>query len=277
LKQARGELYGRNYAMVNWRWIDSGAGDGLTNMATDFVIAQSINVPSIPTMHVYQWDPKCISIGFHQSAERIDLKLCQKHHVDVVRRPTGGRAVFHVNEVTYSVFIPAHMSQSNNHKLYLLISQGLVEGIRQLGIPAEFKKSTFDFGRYYQTIDGLSCFSATARYEVMVYGKKLIGSAQRHDHYGILQQGSIMIGHDHLKLPDYYIGLSPKEKEQMKLHIRKKTVTIEDCLERKISYHTVSEVVRNGIEKVFGVRFQEQGLHPQEKELVQELKASFVV
>jgi len=263
--------------MVIWRWIDGGIEDGLTNMATDFAIAQNNIFPSIPTIRVYQWYPKCISLGFHQSVENINLSLCKEHKIEVVRRPTGGRAVFHTNEVTYAVSVPTQLSKYYIHELYSLISQGLVEGIRQLGIPAKFKKRTFDLRKHYQTLDGMSCFSTAARYEVTVHGRKLIGSAQRHFHQGVLQHGSIMLGREHLYLPDYYSGLSAQEKEQMKLKMQKNTISFEDCLERSCEYDTISDAIRYGMTKVFGIQFQDQGLSSKERNRIQALKSSFMV
>ena len=97
-----------NYAPATWRLIDSGYADGATNMAVDEAIMRAVAERLVPpTLRFYGWQPPCVSIGYAQSLEaEIDLERCRRDGVDWVRRPTGGRAILHTDELTYSVAAP---------------------------------------------------------------------------------------------------------------------------------------------------------------------------
>ena len=100
-------------------------------MAADQALLETAGQTGQPVMRIYQWSPYCISLGYHQSFESIDLAVCKSKGVDVVRRPTGGRAVFHAQEVTYAVIIPKEsvFYRENLTELHTVISQGLAGGL----------------------------------------------------------------------------------------------------------------------------------------------------
>lgn len=262
-----------------WRWIHSAPTDGATQMAMDQAILENGAALRIPTMRVYQWKPYCISLGYHQSVEVIDLMRCQRDGIDVVRRPTGGRAVFHAEEVTYSVVIPkgdVRCSWSIG-KVYNLLSQGLARGIRMLDVPAELQKRAVDLHAHYQTPLSASCFSAAARHEVMVGGRKLVGSAQRRLSEGLLQHGSVLTGDAHLNLSKYLQGLAPEEKKKMQKTMESKTVSLSRYLERKVNPGEVIDVLRKGMEEELGMTFVDGELTEEEKKKVHLLKERFSV
>ena len=124
-----------------WRLLDCGPADGFTNMAIDEAILEVHAAEGgLCTLRFYTWSPPALSLGYGQPIESdIDLTQCQALGIDVVRRPTGGRAVLHEHEVTYSVVISADDPRVSSGVLaaYLTISQALIRGLSYLGISAE--------------------------------------------------------------------------------------------------------------------------------------------
>jgi lipoyl(octanoyl) transferase len=177
-----------------WRLLDTGPADGFTNMAVDEALLEILATKSGPTIvRFYSWLPPALSLGYAQPTEReIDPRQCASLGIDVVRRPTGGRAVLHDHEVTYSVVISGddpHVS-SGVLAAYLTISQAMIRGLAYLGITAEL----LPLRRGVQLPSdkaSLVCFATPSSYEVAVGGRKIIGSAQRRAHDVIMQHGSI--------------------------------------------------------------------------------------
>ena len=263
--------------MNNWRWIFSGQTDGATQMAIDRSILEHAVELGRPTMRVYCWQPHCISIGYHQDEEVLDLKKCKESGIDVVRRPTGGRAVFHAEEVTYSVIIPKdyNLSVSSISEIYNLISRGLARGIQKLGIPAELQKRSLNLHAHYKTSESVSCFSAAARHEVLVNGRKLIGSAQRRLVQGVLQHGSILTGKKHLELSELLSNIETDDREQLKKTIESKTITIGDFLD--IDIYTISDAIKEGIAKEVSVKFSDEKLSEQEVNKIPLFRDDFLI
>jgi lipoate-protein ligase A len=248
-------------------------------MAMDKAILEHAAVYGIPTMRVYGWKPYCISLGYHQSTECVDLDRCRRNTIDVVRRPTGGRAVFHAEEVTYSVIIPRNHGffSSNVSEVYNRISQGLCQGIQKLGIPAQLQKRSLDLRSHYRSSLSASCFSSAARNEVLVNGKKLIGSAQRNLSLGVLQHGSILMGEAHLNLPEYLTHVQKGEKRTMRSTIKEKTATIQDFLNKEITFEEVASAIRSGMMEMCQVKFEDRDLTKTETEKTVLLKNEFSI
>ncbi|MEW5933385.1 MAG: biotin/lipoate A/B protein ligase family protein, partial [Bacillota bacterium] len=127
---------------MRWRLIRDGYHDGATNMAVDEAIMLAHARGEVPpTLRFYGWRPPALSLGYAQKAEReVDLEACRRAGVDVVRRPTGGRAVLHDREVTYSVVISTALFPGSVVETYRRLSAGLVEGLRLLGLQAEVQE-----------------------------------------------------------------------------------------------------------------------------------------
>jgi lipoate-protein ligase A len=232
-----------------------------------------------PTMRVYRWRPYCISLGYHQSAECIDLDKCLQDRIDVVRRPTGGRAVLHAEEVTYSVVIPQddESLSGNLGEVYNAISRGLVRGIQRLGIPAELQKRSLDLRNHYRTSISVSCFSAAAKHEVVLNGKKLIGSAQRRFPHGILQHGSILTGSAHVLLPKYLKGMDEDETDRMIRMVAGRTMDIDAYLQRPVAYDEIVDAIKVGMAEELSITFVTGELTKEESKRVDELYRSFSI
>jgi lipoyl(octanoyl) transferase len=182
-----------------WRLLDSGPADGFTNMAMDEAILEMhAAMGGLSTLRFYTWSPPALSLGYGQPiASDIDFTQCRALGIDVVRRPTGGRAVLHDHEVTYSMVIRADDSRVTSGVLasYLTMSQALIRGLSYLGIGAELLP--LRRGAPLPAADASPvCFATPSSYEVAVTGRKIIGSAQRRVHDVIMQHGSVPLSHD---------------------------------------------------------------------------------
>ena len=126
----------------NWYLLNSGTDVGAANMAIDESLCRQ--PADRPVLRFFRWDPYCVSLGYGQKVEALDREKCRQNGIDIVRRPTGGRAVLHADEVTYAVIIPvAHpLAQLSVMELYKTLSGGLAEGLRFLGVDVHVKKST---------------------------------------------------------------------------------------------------------------------------------------
>ena len=262
-----------------WRWIDTGYADGTYQMATDWALLEHAAENGMTTMRMYGWKPYCISLGYNQSSDCIDSNKCRENGIDIVRRPTGGRAVLHAEEVTYSVIIPEKNSSSYKSigAIYNYISRGLARGIQKLCVPANLKKRSLDMASHYRTQFSVSCFSAAARHEVLVDGKKLVGSAQRRLSQGVLQHGSILTGDAHQTLPEYLKDAGKADILKLKDHMRKKTVSLGSYLEREVNYSEVADAVKQGMEEELGITFKEAELTESEKAMIPDYRERFKV
>ncbi len=181
-----------------WRLINSGFQTGAMNMALDEALLHSVaNGDSLPVLRFYRWRPATVTLGYAQSIYKdLDLDVCFKAGLDVVRRSTGGRAVLHDNEVTYAVIAPFNTGLFGNSILdcYRVISEVLQKTLVQLGLPAQLVpgKLRDDSRSGTKAI----CFTVPSQYELVINGRKVAGSAQKRYGRAFLQHGSIPIDVD---------------------------------------------------------------------------------
>jgi lipoate-protein ligase A len=182
-----------------WRLLDTGPADAFTNMAVDEAILEHRAAEGGPsTVRFYSWSPTALSLGYGQPIDAgIDLEQCRALGIDVVRRPTGGRAVLHDREVTYSAVIRADDPRVASGVLasYLTISLALIRGLAYLGISAELlplRRGPLPPSKETSPV----CFATPSSFEVAVRGRKIIGSAQRRAHGVVMQHGSIPLSWD---------------------------------------------------------------------------------
>jgi lipoate-protein ligase A len=164
---------------------------GAWNMAVDQALLDSVDTArSGPVLRFYGWKPACLSLGYFQPDDLVDWTACSDKGIDVVRRPTGGRAILHDRELTYSVTLPLSLLAPATSVLesYLRISRALLAGLRRIGVPATLAPET-----RLSRPHGPACFDQPSSYEILVYGRKLVGSAQVRRRSGLLQHGSILV------------------------------------------------------------------------------------
>ena len=177
-----------------WRLIIDEARTGATNMAIDETLFESVQAGGRPVLRLYHWNPPCLSLGRNQVADRSIAARAAARGAQVVRRPTGGLAVYHDREVTYAVIGPVTLL-GRPREAYARINRALVAAIRGLGAPATLAAGARRAAAP-ATSAGLPCFAAAAAGEVMVRDRKLVGSAQRCVAHVILQHGSILLDGD---------------------------------------------------------------------------------
>lgn len=243
--------------MTEWIFIDTGENTGRFNMDFDLRLCEYIQSVQKPILRFYQWKPYAISLGYHQKLDSINLELAQKNNIDVVVRPTGGRAILHAEELTYSVIFPLNIYSP--HQLYQKISQAIIQGFHfydeRLNV-VSLEKSQIDFKEFYKSTKSIPCFSSSARNEIKYGTKKLVGSAQRVLNNSILQHGSILFGEYHKRIVDY-LNLSDEEKLAMKNDLNEKTISLSELLNEEINILRIKESIRHGFEVVFEVAFEE--------------------
>lgn len=213
----------------------------------------------IPAVRVYGWQPHAISLGHHQAITDIDTEVCGARGIDIVRRATGGRAILHAHEVTYSVAM--FSDERSIIDIYASISEALAYGLRTLGAAVDFAQVQPEFSTLYKHPSAIPCFSSSARYEIQYKGKKLVGSAQRryasHEHpETVMQHGSILLGTEHRQLIDLLVLPNDDVREAMRKGMDEKTTTLESILDRPVSFSEVADALRNGFEKVWGIHFE---------------------
>ncbi|MDP3581594.1 MAG: hypothetical protein Q8S39_06635, partial [Ignavibacteria bacterium] len=199
---------------------------------------------------LYRWQPYCISLGANQSFDDIDLAKTKADGIDVVKRPTGGRAILHAEEWTYSVILPLNFQYSPK-EVYSIISNALIRGLdlyNPLLAKSELESVQPNFPKLLEEPTGVLCFASTAKNEVKFGGKKLIGSAQRKLNNTILQHGSILCGTFHQKLADY-LNTSDESKEMLRRELSSRTTEIETILNAKVDYTQLKECLIKGFEQ----------------------------
>lgn len=254
---------------MTWRFLHTGRSDGLFNMEFDQGLARELlEGAGVGTVRVYGWNPPAISVGWNQSLDGIDTVRAQSSGVDVVRRPTGGRAILHSEEVTYSVVMVTR--GRNVLQIYHEVSLALIEGIRALGVNAALEKSQASFPTLYKDSSSSACFSSSGRYEIKVNGKKLVGSAQRRmvgrdGSEVVLQHGSVLLGPDHLRIADFLKQSEGLTAEKVRSDLEEKTTTLKSALGCDVGFDEVVEALRSGFEKAWGITFRASFFHGYEK------------
>jgi lipoyl(octanoyl) transferase len=179
-----------------WQLVIDGANDGATNMAIDSALLDEVERSSITctVVRFYAWQSPTVSLGRNQDiAKAVDVDYCRANHIDIVHRPTGGRAVLHDDELTYAVVSNDTSSFGDSiYGNYRRVSEALCLGYTRLGVPAVLAPDTRKPMPLSNDGDA-PCFLSPSRYELMVGGRKIAGSAQRRVRRSFLQHGSLPI------------------------------------------------------------------------------------
>lgn len=243
---------------MNWILICSGADNGQFNMEFDLKLAgQCPN--NTAYLRFYRWLPYAISLGVNQSFNDINLVKAANNNIDVVKRPTGGRAVLHAEELTYCVVIPSSFGLTPReiyNKISLALVRGLIEYDSNLK-NVKLENWQPDFFSLLKKPSGVICFASTAKHEVKYNGKKLVGSAQRRLKKVTLQHGSILVGTFHRYLSDY-LNCDEKTKIELKQEMIDKTIELETILKRKVDYSKLIDSLVKGFEDEWKIKFVNQ-------------------
>ncbi|MEH7383133.1 biotin/lipoate A/B protein ligase family protein [Bacillus sp. JJ1533] len=237
-----------------WRFIDSGHCSPEFNMALDEALLEWNSEGKIPpTVRFYGWNPATLSIGYFQKVDReIDLEAVKKSGLGFVRRPTGGRGVLHDQELTYSVIVSEDHPEMPKTvtEAYRVISEGVLQGFRKLGLDAYFAvPKTAEEREGLKNPRSAVCFDAPSWYELVVEGRKVAGSAQTRQKGVILQHGSILLDIDEEKLFDLFKYPSERVKERMQRNFKNKAVAINALREIPVTIEEAKQAFKKGFEE----------------------------
>lgn len=240
---------------MNWRVLDSGFNNGKTNMDVDIRLAESCS-PDEPVLRFYRWNPYCISLGANQRIEQINLEKAQHDNIDIVFRPTGGRAILHAEELTYSVIYPINNNTSVRnlyHNINMAIIKGLIDYDSRLTY-LEMEDIQPNFPNIYKQSLSALCFAFPAKSEIKYAGKKLVGSAQKKMKDVLLQHGSILCGNFHLRIVDY-LNIEKEEIPAVSNKLISSTTDLFSILHEKIDYHRLIDSLLAGFRTQFAAEF----------------------
>jgi lipoate-protein ligase A len=245
---------GSNKNSTQWRLILDNARDAFSNMAIDKAILFA--GPAVPTVRFYQWLPAAVSIGcFQNLLLEVDALKCREQGVDVVRRITGGGAVFHDKELTYSIvlreknkFLPGNLLAS-----YEKICGAVIAGLSELGLMAE-----------YVPIN-----------DIVVNGRKISGCAQTRRNKGVLQHGTMIMGVDVEKMFSLLKVPDEKLRGKMIAGAKERVTSIEKELGRMVSFDEAAAALKKGIEQTFGTKLVAGVLTKKELSLAAQFRREF--
>ncbi len=254
-----------------WRIIYSGSNDGPTNMAIDEAILLSVSQrQSLPSLRLYSWNPACISLGRTQSDSDVDKARLKSFAYDLVRRPTGGRSILHLNEFTYSVCLPKEDPIASGGVLstYRRISNGILASLLELGVVVDNSG-----GATSTEAQGAVCFEHRSHYEISSSGRKLLGSAQMRSGRGVLQHGSLPLKGDIASICDMLMFRSERERESARLRVREQAVTLADVVGYEASWEQVATAFERGFAQALHIEFSREDLSDSEKQNINLLVA----
>lgn len=232
---------------TKWRLIDSGPCNAFYNMALDEAIATEVRKGSAPpTLRLYSWDRPSLTLGCFQKTSDINKAYCQNHDIAVVRRPTGGRAILHSDELTYSFSAKTDKSPFSYGLLdsYKKISLAFSDAFKKIGVTVELKKDR-ETGRTLSRSP--LCFQSSSYGEILTDNKKLMGSAQKRWKDCLLQQGSIPYLYHKEKLQ----GVFGAEQTSFLKNCMK---TLKDCLP-SLEEDAFKKAIVSSFEEAFNIRF----------------------
>ena len=256
---------------MNWRLLYTFPSSGAWNMAVDESILEHIHRgESLPTLRLYSWDPPCLSLGHAQSFADVDVERLKANDWEVVRRVTGGRAILHTDELTYSVTGSADEPVLAGGVLesYNRLAQALLFAIRELGLPVEIKEHISEPA----TLNlNPVCFEVPSTYEITVGGKKLIGSAQARKKEGVLQHGSLPLTGDLTRICQTLVFRDEAARDNAAQRLLARATTVESTLGVETDWETAAQALVKGFETQLGIRFQRGEMSASESERAGEL------
>ena len=243
-------------------------------MAADVALREAVRTgASGPVLRFYRWEPPCVTLGrFQPAVGNVNLENCARLGIEVATRPTGGRAILHDREVTFSIIIAeADLPAAGSHVMdsYRTLGTALAAGLQLLGVPAELVEHRAGV----RTGDPVSvsatgnpaCFAAKARCDLMVHGQKIIGSAQQRKNGVILQQNSLPLAIDFAAWEQVFYR---SDAERV---ARDGATDLQRILGHEIAQDAVVAAICTGFTSTMGIEFSEIPLTAAESERADEL------
>ncbi len=242
---------------MKWYFINSGFSTGQNNMNVDISLAKNSNDDE-GYLRLYKWKPYCISIGANQNFDTLNIEKARLDGIDIVKRPTGGRAILHAEELTYSVIYPLNLNSSARN-IYQEINNAIKKGLHLYDEKlsrVELEDIQPDFNKIYKEEISSICFAFSAKGEIKYSGKKLVGSAQRKFGKVILQHGSILCGGFHKKVVNY-LNISQENLPSVLAEIEATTTDLNSILGIEINYDGLESSIARGFGEYFNIDTEE--------------------
>jgi lipoate-protein ligase A len=257
--------------MNTWRLLTNLPAHGALNMAIDEAVLEAVGAGnSLPTLRLYAWEPACLSLGYAQPFSDVDLPRLQENGWEVVRRPTGGKAVLHVDELTYSICSPPGEPLMSGTVLesYRRVAQALVGALNQLNIQVELKQKSPSSSSWN---NNPVCFEVPSTYEITVGGKKLIGSAQARRKEGVLQHGSLPLSGDLSRILQALVFPNEQSRLRAAERLSQSATTLETALGRKTTWDEAARAIISAFKAYLSLDLQPGALTTKEKTRAEEL------
>jgi len=239
---------------TTWRLIETPADSGARNMATDVALMESVRAGGEPVLRFYRWWPPCISLGRNQPAkDYYDIEEAKRRGIDFVRRPTGGRAVYHHHEVTYSVIV-RDRQLSGPRRTYDLVHRALLAGLRLLGAPTDI---IGDPGLRLRP-STVPCFEKLDGGAIVSGMRKLVGSAQ-------LREGGILLQHGSLLLTGDQSPTVQLLKIAWKDDASERPAALDEILDFLPTWAELIDCLASGFERLLGIHLVETVVSEEEK------------
>jgi lipoate-protein ligase A len=263
----------RDYPLARWRLLaPNSQGDGAWNMAVDEALMESVAAgESLPALRFYQWSPPCLSLGRRQPLVGVDQERLRSDGYDLVRRETGGWAILHTDELTYSVTLPPTDPRADGPILdaYRKLSQGLVAGLALLGVHAEMKPASAS-GTHNLSA---ACFEVPSAYEITAGGRKLIGSAQARPNGRVLQHGTLPLYGDITRVTRYLTFPDEAARATLSQQLAEHAATLDAVAGRTIEFAEAAQMMSEGFARALHLTLEVSDLTQTERERAEVIAA----
>ena len=260
------------YPPATWRLIIHPPADGAMNMAIDEAIAEQVRAGNAAaTLRFYAWEPACLSLGYAQPVAEVDFERLQDRGWQAVRRLTGGRAILHTDEVTYSVAVPEDDPRVVGGVLesYRRLSEGLLTGLRLLGVDVRADRKA----SRSPSVKGPVCFEVPSDYEITYQGRKLLGSAQTRRGGVVLQHGALPLYGDLSRICDALVFEDEAARERARERVLARATTLEEALGQRIELEQVIKALAEGFSRALNLQMEVSQLTEQEWVIAEHLRA----
>lgn len=263
------------YPLATWRLLLTPPLDGASHMAIDEAILHALaEGHGLPTIRFYEWEPPCLSLGYNQHWQEVDEEACRRLGYTWTRRPTGGKAILHTDEATYSLIIPQDdpRIQGGIVESYRILSYGLLQGLALLGVQAQQVEKDELRAKLNTGKGGPVCFDTPSRYEITWQGKKLIGSAQLRRKKIVLQHGALPLHGDLNRILEV-LAFSPEERSRQAELLPQRATTLEQLLGRVLPFSEVAAALAEGFARQLNLILERLPLTDREHKLAEKLRA----
>ena len=260
-----------NNEIQTWRVIRSGTATGAWNMAVDEAILEAATRGDVPpTLRLYAWDPPCLSLGYAQPASDVDLERLVARSWDLVRRPTGGRAILHTDELTYSVCGPETEPALSGDIIssYQRLSSAILNALEEIGLAVQaLPQEKLAPGSLPEPV----CFEVPSNYEITVNGKKLVGSAQSRRRGGVLQHGTLPLTGDLARIVQVLVYQDEEERNTAGDRVLSRAATVETSLGAVITWDQAADAFSTAFAKTLKLELIPGELTPEEYSRAEQL------